>query len=1038
MLKQLQTEFEQNYQQLNPAQQKAVDQIEGPMLVSAGPGTGKTQVLTMRIANILKKTDTNPSSILALTFTQSAAQNMRERLIKLIGQAAYYVRISTFHGFAQEVIQDNPEYFSLAHDSQAITDLERYELFRTIIDKLDLLKLRPLNDPYMFLKKIITAVSDLKREGISLAVYEQLIKDESAYLAELQANPKGKKVKITKQTQKVIKNQELYQIYASYQQNLQRLNRFDFDDMINFVVSAFEQHEILLRDYQENIHYFLVDEYQDTNNAQNKILQLLANYWQDQANVCVVGDPHQAIYRFQGASVENMLGFFDLYPQAKHVYLETGYRCPQEIYNQAHQLISHNLVNLDKIDSQAKKQISDLVQSQEPLQSVSLVKTQVQLYAAPSQMVEALFVADQVKTLLAKGVKADKVAILYRDNADMVDLANILAKWQIPFEVNGGNNVLTNEEIIQLLHLFKTILAIRNVEEKGLFYQLLQYQWLHLDSLLIMKLGRLAGKLDVSIYDLIEAGYDQALLNIEEKKLELQITKAEWQSVAEVLQKLTQWSQLDFQVPFTQWFEQVLKDSGYLDWVLQHQQKTLLLLSLNALYSQIKNLVYQNQAFKLADFIQAIDTMQEHGMIIQAEDFNVIDNRVTLATVHKAKGREWDYVFLYQVMDKKWGNKSNKEIIPLPDKILSFTSGDLKEKNDDERRLFYVALTRAKKQLMISYPKSLIEVGNNQSKAKISSLFLHELTNFEELKNPTIEQQAESFLPVLLQPVSSQVLAETVQADQQAFFSHLVKNFSLSVTALNSYLRDPQEFTENFLLRVPKSKPAVMAFGTAVHAALESLYRPLLNQELPISVETFLANFEQALKKEILSPSELEKRLKHGQVMLNKYYQYFTEQIQPIAQPMFIERAFGKSGHNVMLNDIRLNGRIDRIDWVDEEKKIVKVIDYKTGSAKSANQIDGKVGIDQYSARELALPEEIRGQYKRQLLFYKLLADLDKSFLPTVKYGVFEFVEAKKETDKIKQAQFELKDEDVSLLKELIIQVMTEIRNLEFLNQSTK
>jgi len=277
-------------------------------MVLAGPGTGKTQVLTARIAQILKKTDTQPNAILALTFTESAAKNMRERLVQLIGKTGYYVQISTFHAFCQDVITTHPEYFPIQRESEPLSDLERYELFEQIFTSLDLEYIRPMNMPFHYVKDAIGAISDLKREGVNVKEYQQLVKNWAKQLTS--EKPDMKKTAWEQENKMLQRNQELTKVYGEYEARLRTDRRYDFDDMIALVVEAFENHDLLLREYQENLQYFLVDEYQDTNAAQNSVVDLLASYWQQetgQPNIFVVGDPNGVVVVPKDLAVEVLL-----------------------------------------------------------------------------------------------------------------------------------------------------------------------------------------------------------------------------------------------------------------------------------------------------------------------------------------------------------------------------------------------------------------------------------------------------------------------------------------------------------------------------------------------------------------------------------------------------------------------------------------------------------------------------------------------------------------------------------------------------------
>ena len=1031
-------EFTRAYQALNAGQKQAVDTLENPVMVVAGPGTGKTQVLTTRIANILLKTDTNPSSILALTYTDSAAKTMRQRLAQLIGKTAYYVHISTFHAFCAEVIRSNPEYFEIARDSQPLTELERYELFQSIVDANDLDYIKPLNRPYHFLREIIKNISDLKREGINVKQFKQILQEEAEALEEIKAfsDTAPKKDKLTqtelkKRQKNLHKQQELLVLYQDYQQELNNRQRYDFDDMIMLVVEAFRTHELLLREYQEKLQYFLVDEYQDTNSSQNEVVDLLASYWAPNANIFVVGDPHQAIYRFQGASIENMLSFVDRYPNSTVISLDLGYRCPQTIYDSAHSVISNNQLSQAEVLKSNDKQISKKAKQQllklldQPLKSAdnsSKSRPLVKVFSAPVQTLETIFVARQIKHLIDQGIDPDQIAVLYRYNSDSVEMSQALTKWGIRYEIDGGDDILKSEFIDQLFNFFQVLVDLRDSKEDELVYRIMHYPWFELDSLTVMKLARVAGKLDMSLLEVVDRGYEFVIKN----KLHKILSEAEFTLVSQFVKNLYEFSSLDHSLTFTHWFERVLKESGLFTWVRSHSQQVELLNELNSLYNQIKSMVAQDHQFKLADFLKAIEVMKEHNLKITVEDLNIKQGSVHLSTVHRAKGQEWQHVFIIHCVDKKWGNHRNIDILPLPERILQNTDVSKKEANEDERRTFYVALTRASKSVTISYPETVIQ--DNRTDEKSPSLFLEELGSVKQIQDEQLTSKADEFLQRFLEPPAKR----KPSTNEKQFFQNIIKDFKLSVTGLNSYLRDPKEFVENNLLRLPRAKPLPMAFGSAVHEALDEYYQIYLQTGAKTSREQLLADFKKALKKEVLTKEEFVSRLKYGNKILSNYHEK-TAQEQP--QVIETERLIGYGWSKAVLDkDIQLSGKIDRIDWIDQSKKLVRVIDYKTGKPKTEGYINGLTKAVGLSEREQNLPESIRGPYKRQLIFYKLLTQLDQTFNAEVVEGVFEFIEPYKKDDlRLMPRSFTITQEEVNDLKKLIREVMREIKGLEFL-----
>ncbi len=1025
------TIFQQAYQQLNPHQKSAVDHLDNPLMVVAGPGTGKTQVLTMRIANILDKTDTNPSSILALTFTDSAAKNMRDRLAQLIGPTAYYVNISTFHSFCSDVIRRFPEYFSIARDSEPLTQLERFEIFEQLISQTKLESIKPLNMPLYYLREVLKGISDLKKEGINPEQFAKILEEEKKYLTGNQDD--FKKAEFKQKLKNLAKQHELLILYQQYQRELKTRQRYDFDDMIMLVVEAFKKHELLLRLHQEQLHHFLVDEYQDTNSAQNQVVDLLASYWGDKADICVVGDPHQAIFRFQGASIENMLSFLDRYSQVTVINLADGYRCSQQIYDTAHTLIQYNQLGLSvgqSSVSENKKQKLDQLLNQS-LTSVDnksgnrvVNKTQgIQTFVAPTQTLESIFVTRKIDELIKQGTDPSEIAVLYRYNSDSAEIAQALTKWGIRYEIEGGDDILQREFTNQLINFFQVLFDLRTTREDQLVYEVMHYPWFELDQLLVMKLGRVAGKLKLTLLEVIDRGYQP----IKEAKLDTVLSISEFEQIKQFVDQLYHWSSLDHQQLFTHWFEQVLKEAKIFSWLQKQDNYPHLLNELNSLYQEIKSMVTGKHQFKLANFLKAISLMREHQLQITVEDLNIKQGAVNLATVHKAKGQEWQHVFVVQCIDGKWGNRSRRELLPLPEGILEHTQITNKEQNEDERRAFYVALTRAKKSVTISYPQTIVSDG--RSDEKNASQFLHELgKDVKEIEDSSLLAQADDLLMRLIEPP---VIKEP-SVDHQQFFKTLLKDFKLSVTALNTYLKDPKEFLENNLLRLPRAKEPFMAFGTAVHSALEKLYREYLQTSKLPSQQYFLDQFEKSLQAELLTEQEYQLRLEHGQQILANYYQHHSANLPAVIE---VERSIGYGWKQAVLDkDIQLTGKIDRLDWLDINKKLIKVIDYKTGKPKSDNQIIGQTKSSNLSERERELPDTIRGPYQRQLVFYKLLCQLDRTFNYTVQAGAFDFVEpANKDNLKLVTREFEITDEAVQDLKQLIREVMKEIRELKFL-----
>src|SRR3989344_2064300 len=418
--------FEERYKALNKEQKEAVDTIEGPVLVVAGPGTGKTEILTLRIANILKKTDTKPENILALTFTDAASGNMRRRLISLIEASAYRVNIETFHSFCNKIIKDYPEYFPTIIGSSNITEVESVDILEGLIEKLLLQILNPWGDPFYYIRDIYKKIEELKREGISpekftelLAKEERRFKSRDDLIHEKGAH-KGKMKSEHKDFERQLeKNKELAMVYAAYQK-------------------------------------ILGDEHQDTNNAQNKILEMMGDFHKN-PNIFIVGYEKQAIFRFQGASIENFNYFKKLYPKAKLVRLGINYRSGQNILDAAHSLLSPG----GQLISSDKKKVSN-----------------IKVGEFTDKNVELYFIAEKIKELLKKNVSPKEITILYRSNKEAFPLAEVLEKSGIIYSIESDENLLGERFVRKILAI---LLAIENFENDQFLVPVLHIEEFDID-----------------------------------------------------------------------------------------------------------------------------------------------------------------------------------------------------------------------------------------------------------------------------------------------------------------------------------------------------------------------------------------------------------------------------------------------------------------------------------------------------------------------------------------------------------------------------
>ena len=1005
--------FQEEFQKLNAEQQQAVEIIEGPVMVLAGPGTGKTQVLALRVANILRQTDVGARGILALTFTDTGAQNMRERLVKIVGVDAYAITISTFHAFCGEVIREHPEHFPQFGLAQPLADQDKFDIVESILEHNTFRRLRPMNAPFLFLKDILTAIGNIKKEGISVDDFRKIVDDERILFDQEQAELK--KTERTDRLKNLEKQEDLLEIYRLYELELSERGMYDFNDMLISVSEAFLKDEDLLRKYQERYSYFLADEYQDTNGAQNKILDLLASFWGEDANIFVVGDIHQSIYRFQGASLENTLGFLHRYPRAEHITLRENYRSGQTILNAAASILQQGASLVE---------VSSFIGAEniEPLHAASSQPSlPVRVAVLPTEFSEHTFVAEELKKRIADGVKPSEIAVLVRENQEAADFARVCAKLQVPVRLFSGQSALAVSAVQQAITLLRAIQDIRTGGDVHLF-TLLSYPWTGVSHADLLLIARYASEKKQSLGAVLLQG-KQGLPEYTKMSNDERI----WSFI----DQLKTWSQDEATQAFPEWVEKIFQESGLFDVVWQGKSSVAdlsvafedvripeQLAGLQTLFDEIKKwarLFQLPSRLRLETCLKRLDTLERHHLSLVMSPLEVEIPAVSVLTTHRAKGMEWEYVYVAGCADGNWGNKSSREKLKLPNQMLKYehVNKDAKKtaSNEDDRRLFYVAMTRAKKQLTMTYSRQVMKSG--KLSAQLPSLFLTELKD-EHIETVSVDDfllhAVDELKKFMLRP------AETVLGPQmKEWLAYKLRDFVLSPTALNTYLECPRKFLFGSLAKIPRAKSATLSYGTSIHAALEYYFRGWLEKGIRPAVSAVLGRFETRLKAESLTDQEYLVRLGQGQKELTAYLAHYE---QDFREPISVERTFGYN-QRLEVSGVRIGGKVDKIEWVNKALGEVGIIDYKTGRARSRNEIEG-------------LTKNSSQDYKRQLVFYRLLADLDRTFVGRVAEVGLDFVQPTRDSGAFKKEMFVISDQDVETLKQTIKEASTRIHALDF------
>lgn len=1040
---QLLKKFEEEYTRLNEQQRRAVDQIEGPVMVIAGPGTGKTQILSARIGKILlSDVGVEPGNILCLTYTESGAIAMRRRLAGFIGPDAYRVNISTFHAFCNEVIQENLSLFEKT-SLDPISDLERIELMKELIDGFG--KDHPLKryrgDVYFEISNLQQLFSMMKREGWKAAYICQRV-DE--YLNDLQyrdeyickrATKEYKKGdvrwdKIEEQKERMEKLRAACNEFEQFQQLMRARNRYDFDDMINWVIDRFENDDNLLRRYQEHYQYILVDEYQDTSGSQNKIVSLLINYW-DKPNVFVVGDDDQSIYRFQGANVENMLQFADGYKKdLLTIVLVNNYRSTQPILDVSKTLINSNEERLVKQLEGLSKDLRSMVGEQKPeagsqkyenptsnkdaninpdeiLHTSYLIPptsdSHPQLLEYETQRDEMIGTVLHVQQLINEGVPGNQIGIIYRENKYGDELANYLRLKGIPFYSKRSLNILDQPIIQQILLVLEYVAAEHEVPYSGdeMLFQILHFEWLDVPPVEIakasIKVAERQYKNPISLRQWLYEEGCKAPVDLFDAGMHAKLKEA-----CSMIERLIQ------SVPtetLQTLLEKIVREGGFLSYIMHQPEKNWLMQLLSGLYDHVKEECRRNPQLTIHEFINRIALMRREGLILPLVQVSGNDKGVNLMTCHGSKGLEFEYVFLVGSSSNCWEKKRKPfSGFSFPDTL--FSSAAKGNEVEELRRLFYVALTRAKKHLFISFANF-----TNDGKGLEPSLFIAEIGQEHTLPHRKVVLDETTITEFSILQFTKRIAPEVQHLDDD-LVDRVVNSFVMSATALNNYLRCPLGFYYQHVVRIPSPRNEAAEFGSAVHHALESLFEKMKKKGAFAPLDDFLNDFSWYMKRhrESFTREQFNRRMEYGLQILTNYYNTYVSRWNKI---VVVEQMV----KNVVLDEIPLKGKIDKIEFVGKD---ATVIDYKTGDPEKCKD-------------KLARPNDKEpngGDYWRQATFYKIMLDLFPKDWNISKIE-FDFVEPDKKKQYRKEA-LTITSIDIELVKKQIREVWLNIQRREF------
>ena len=951
--------FEEFYKELNDEQKQAVDTLDGQVLVLAGPGTGKTQLLSVRAANIIRQKKSLPENILILTYTNAAAKTMKERLAKIIGVKGYDVHVSTFHSFANSIILDSEEASNYLQERIQITDIENIKAIEYILDRTKgLSDIRPFRAPYIYVREIQKRIGELKREGISpeeFLRYTAKLKPDGVYI-DSRHIPRIKALAVVYEQYEKLKEGKNREIFDER-------GRYDYDDMIMIAKDALDNEKLLKNRYQGQFRYIMVDEFQDTNGAQLKFLFSFLEG--ERPNLCCVGDDDQSIYRFQGASIANFKELKKKFKGLKTVSLKKNYRSAKEIIDLSQSLISE----LPKNERIGQKELV-------PIRNFK--NKSIEYLEFTTREEEMCFLVEKIKgfkkeiesskelTAEEKKFPYNNIAILVRKRSMILRIIDTFLQAGIPYATDGREDIRSEVRVRQMLDVLELVsVEPQDIEQRDrVLYKILIADYFQIPHAEILDFINKTNR---------KKRESREITILSELFSNKEITSS-LKSASRVIDRLLKNAHFK---PVHTVLMQYIKDAGIFRYILEKYDKDDImrireLRSLASFINMVKDSDFSNPGIGLKDFVEEIKTRNEHNLPIQGELVTMTQDGVRIFTAHGSKGQEFYSVIIpFCVQDSSWPIKHMPDRIPLPPEIVkTMEKVDSKEKIKelryyDETRLFYVAISRAKGNVLFT---------SSPEEDEIPSSFIHRLG----IEATPVLYSEESILEVSLRKEE----AEDPFIGTERVLKDLVKDMSLNPTSLNNYLRCRRKFLYDNVLMLPSAKKQSLIFGNAVHSSLEDIYRYYMRTDEFPDFQFFKDRFLEALKFQGPEKS-IELRCVEQFDALKRFFNKVSS--GPV-KPLGLENRMP-----INIDGIVFTGKYDKLELESDKDKTARVIDYKTGQPK-----DHLTGI--FSCR--SLEDESCDGYFRQLVCYKLLYERDKVRQDkslSVSHGVLVFVEPAKE-----------------------------------------
>lgn len=894
---------------LNKEQEKAVTHSQGPLLIIAGAGTGKTTVVTERIKYLISQGLAKPEQILALTFTEKAAQQMEKRVDIALPYGTFGLWISTFHSFCDRILRSEALNIGLLPNFKLLTEAESYLLLKKNFWQLKLNYFRPNGNPYKFIEGLLQHFARLKDEDISTENYINFTKN--------QYKDGASEVK-KEETDKYL---ELALAYKIYEELKIKEGVMDFSDLISNTLKLFRSRNSVLVKYQKQFKYILVDEFQDTNYAQYQLVKLLAPP-DAQINLAVVGDDSQSIYKFRGAAISNILSFMKDYPQAKNVILSTSYRCPQTILDAAYRLIKHN----DPDTLEAQLGISKKLKSNENQPKEDRSSDEIEFIHTDRVEEEAEKIVSFINNYKSKNNKEYKdFAILVRANNHSEPFIRTLERARIPYQFLGPGMLFHKPEVKDLIAYLKVLYDF--TDNLSLYRVLSMIIW-KISARDLIAVINLAKKANISLFEQLEKLDEVGTIISDDSKAKIKKFIDLVHKQQKLIPKETAGQLLYY----------FLIDSGLLKQVINYksQAEEERALNITRFFDKLKSFeATQKDAsiFAVVDYLDLAMGMGESPLAAETDWTET--NAVNLLTVHSAKGLEFPVIFLTNLIEGRFPSRDRKEQIPIPDKIIREVLPSGNYHLQEERRLFYVGITRAKEKLVFSAANYY---GGGKRERKLSP-FITEALGIDK-QSPMLKYLPSPQIPLF----EWQKTPESEEAKVEQISGKLKIDY-LSYSAIESFRICPLHFKLRYILRLPTAPSAALSLGNSVHNALRDFYSVRrLNEggskskELEFLLKLLDSNWQH------LGFSGQDHEQETKQTAKEYLQNYLKSPLHKFARPIFIEKAFSFK----VDPSLKILGKMDRIDDAGEGN--IEIIDYKTGAnLPNQNNLDNNLQMTIYA-----------------------------------------------------------------------------------------